>query len=104
MYALVEIKGKQYKAEPGKKLKIDKLDNIRGDMVEFESVLMIRDGGETKIGSPFVPGAKITTTVEDTGRDKKVVIYKFKRRKNYRRKQGHRQQFTVVRVDEIIGA
>ena len=104
MYALVEIKGKQYKAEKGAVLKIDRLPEVKGESVDFETVLMIRGEGDVKVGTPYVDGAKVTATVEEHMKDKKIVVHKFKRRKNYRRKQGHRQQFTLVRVEDIVGA
>lgn len=104
MYALVEIKGKQYKAEKGSLLKIDKIANVKGDVVDFESVLMIRDDKNVKVGAPFLKNAKIKTTVEAQGKDKKVIVFKYKRRKNYRKKQGHRQQHTIIRVDDIVEA
>lgn len=104
MYALVEIKGKQYKAEKGSVLKIDRLTEVKGESVNFESVLMLRDEGSVKVGTPYVKGAKVTATVEDHLKDSKVVVHKFKRRKNYRRKQGHRQQYTLVRVEDIVSA
>lgn len=103
MYALVEIKGKQYRAEKGAVLKVDKLNNASGDTVAFDSVLMVSDGDNVQIGTPYVDGAAVKTTVAEHGRDKKVVVYKFKRRKNYRRKRGHRQSYTMVRVDDITG-
>ena len=104
MYALVEIKGKQYKAEKGSLLKIDKLAQVKGESIDFDSVLLVKNEGEVKVGTPYVEGAAVKATVEDHGKDKKVVVYKFKRRKNYRRKQGHRQQYTLVRVEDITGA
>ena len=104
MYALVEIRGKQYKAEKGVTLKIDRLSQVKGETVDFDNVLMLRDDDTIKVGTPYVDGAKVTTTVEDHGKDKKVLVYKFKRRKNYRRKQGHRQQYTLVKVEDIVGA
>ena len=104
MYALVEIKGKQYKAEEGALLKIDRADVVKGDALEFDTVLLVRGDESVKVGSPYVEGAKIRTTVEQQVRDRKVVVYKYKKRKNYRRRAGHRQKYTVVRVEEIIGA
>jgi len=101
MYALVEIQGKQYKAEEGALLKVDKIDKTAGDSLEFDSVLLVRDGEETKVGTPYVKGAKISATVEDQIRGKKVLVYKFKRRKGYRRKQGHRQQYSLIKVQNI---
>ncbi|MBT3275333.1 MAG: 50S ribosomal protein L21 [Spirochaetales bacterium] len=104
MYALVEIRGKQYKAEKGTVLKIDRLAEVKGETIDFDSVLLLRNEGELKVGTPYVEGASVKTTVEDHGKDKKIIIRKFKKRKNYRRKQGHRQQFTLVRVEDIVGA
>lgn len=103
MYALVEILGKQYKAEKGSMLKVDKMDKAAGEKVEFDSVLMV-SGDKVKVGAPFVKGVKVVVTVKDQIKDPKVTIIKFKRRKSYARKQGHRQRYTFVMVDEIIGA
>ena len=103
MYALVEILGKQYKAEKDSILKIDKVDAENGTVLEFDSVLLLNNDGKVKVGTPYVKGVKIYTTVEDHRKDKKVTIIKFKRRKGYRRKQGHRQNYTFVKVNEIAG-
>ena len=103
MYALVEILGKQYKAEKDAVLKIDKVDAENGSVLEFDSVLLLNNDGKVKVGTPYVKGVKISTTVEDQRKDKKVTIIKFKRRKGYRRKQGHRQNYTYVKVNEIAG-
>lgn len=103
MYALVEILGKQYKAEKDAILKIDKVDAENGSVLEFDSVLLLNNDGKVKVGTPYVKGVKISTTVEDHRKDKKVTIIKFKRRKGYRRKQGHRQNYTYVKVNEIVG-
>ncbi len=104
MYAMVEIAGKQYKAEPGSVLKVDRLGQEAGAQLEFDSVLMVRDSESVKVGTPYVAGAKVTAVLEEHGKDKKITVLKFKRRKNYRRKQGHRQQYSVIRVGEIVGA
>lgn len=101
MYALVEIQGKQYKAQEGAVLKVDKIDKETGATVEFDSVLMVADGEKTQIGTPYVKGAKVTAVLEDQIKDKKVVVFKFKRRKGYRRKQGHRQQYSQLLIKEI---
>lgn len=103
MYALVEIKGKQYKAEKDKVIKVDKFQNQPGDTVEFDTVLLTSSGEEIKIGKPYLPEAKIIATVEDHTKGSKVRVYKYKRRKGYRRTQGHRQQYTVLRINEITG-
>ncbi|MFP4363162.1 MAG: 50S ribosomal protein L21 [Spirochaetia bacterium] len=104
MYALVEIKGKQYKAEKGSVLKIDKLDNEKGDVVEFDSVLMVADDEKVTVGTPYVDGTKVTAVVEGNGKDKKIRVFKYKKRKGYRRTQGHRQQHSVIKVQDIVNA
>ena len=101
MYALVEIKGKQYKALEGAELTVDKFDNEPGDIVEFDSVLMLSDGDDTTVGTPYVQGAKVTAVVGDQIRGKKISVIKFKRRKGYRKKQGHRQDYSILRVQSI---
>lgn len=103
MYALVEIKGKQYKAEKGSLLEVDKIEGEKGDTVEFDSVLML-SGDDVKVGTPYVDGAKVKVTLEEQTKGKKVKIFKYKRRKNYSLRKGHRQKYTKVRVEEIIGA
>ena len=103
MYALLDIGGKQYKVEQGSVLKIDKLKNDRGDRVEFDTVLLLSDEKEVKIGSPYLAGIKVKAIVEDHKRSKKLTVYKYKRRKGYRRKRGHRQDYTLIKVEEIAG-
>ena len=104
MYALVEIKGKQYKAEKGALLKVDRIDSEKGDSLEFDKVLMLSNDSDVKIGTPYVEGIKVQGSVEDQIKDKKVIVFKYKRRKNYRRTQGHRQQYTLVKINDIVGA
>ena len=103
MYALVEIKGKQYKAAEGILLKVDHIDAEPGNQVEFDSVLLVSDDKNVKVGQPYVKGVKVKAVVEEHGRDKKILVFKYKRRKNYRRTRGHRQQFSLLRVQEITG-
>ena len=103
MYALVEIKGKQYKVEKGSTVKVNRLASSQGDSVEFETVLMVKDGEDVKIGTPFIEGVKVTATVEEHGKDKKVVIFKMKKRKNYRRKQGFRNRYSMIKIEDIVG-
>ena len=103
MYTLVEIKGKQYRAEEGALLKIDRVDKEKGESLEFKSVLFVSDEKKVKIGTPYVKGVKIKAIVEEHGKNKKIIIYKYKKRKNYRRKQGHRQQYSLIRVQDIQG-
>ena len=103
MYALVEIKGKQYKVEKGSLLKVDLLGEESGRTVEFDKVLMLSGENGPKIGQPYVKGAKVTATVGDTVKGTKVKVLKFKRRKGYEKKQGHRQKYTLIKVNEISG-
>lgn len=104
MYALVSINGRQFKAEKGARLKVDLLSRAKGDVVEFDSVLLTSDAGSIKVGTPFVAGAKVRTVVEDEGRDPKIVVYRYRRRKGFHKKRGHRQSFTVLRVEDITVA
>ena len=104
MYALVEIKGKQYKAEKGTLLRVDKIDAEEGSALEFDSVLMISGEGDVKVGAPYVDGASVKAKVEEHTKGKKIRIFRYKRRKNYARRMGHRQKYTMVRVEDILGA
>jgi large subunit ribosomal protein L21 len=103
MYALIEIKGKQYKAEKGGLLKVDLFENDKGSSVELGNVLLVSGDSGVKVGSPYVEGVKVKAVVEEHGRDKKIIGFKYKKRKNYRRTWGHRQSFTVLKVEEIAG-
>lgn len=103
MYALVEIKGKQYKAEEGAVLKVDHLNREAGTTVEFDRVMMLRGDSEPKIGTPYIEGAKVTATVGESLKAPKVKVLKFKRRKGYHRMHGHRQLYTVIKVDAVSG-
>src|SRR6056297_4199206 len=100
MYAMVEIKGNQYKAEKGELLTVDVVASEKGDVVEFDSVLLLRDDKNLKIGEPYIAGAKVKAVVEDHVRGDKVIVHKYKRRKRYKRTRGHRQHYTVLRVEE----
>jgi len=101
MYAVIRTGGKQYRVAEGQVLFIEKIDAEPGSTVEFDDVLMI-GGEETRIGRPRVEGAKVRATVLDQTRGPKIVVFKFKRRKNYKRKKGHRQYQTVVRIQDIV--
>jgi large subunit ribosomal protein L21 len=100
MYALVEFKGKQYKAEKGALLKVDKIDAEPGAAIDIDSVLLVSDD-TVSVGSPYVQGAKVSATVESHGKGDKIVVFKYKPKKDYRRKQGHRQQFSIIKIGEI---
>lgn len=102
MYAVVEINGKQYRAEKGLTLSVDRFNAEKGASVSFDKVLLL--GGETvKVGAPYVSGAKVTATVQDEVKGEKVIIFKHKAKKDYRLTQGHRQRYTVVKVEDIVG-
>lgn len=101
MYAVFKTGGKQFRAEPGGRLRVPSLDVEAGETVTFDEVLLTSDDGEVSIGEPTVKGAKITAEVVEHGKGDKIIVYKKKRRKKYRRKQGHRQKYTEIRIDEI---
>jgi len=102
MYALVEFKGKQYKAEKGAVLKVDKIDAEPGAALNIDTVLLVSGGeGQVTVGSPYVQGAKVSATVESHGKGDKIIVFKYKPKKDYRRKQGHRQQFSLIKIGDI---
>jgi large subunit ribosomal protein L21 len=103
VYAIVETGGKQYRAEPGKTLAVERLAGEKGDRVELDRILLVADGSEVRVGTPTVAGARVVGEIVRQGRGPKLIVFKFKRRKKYRRKQGHRQALTTLRVQEIVG-
>jgi len=100
MYALVEFKGKQYKAEKGALLKVDKIDAEPGTAINIDTVLLV-SGSSVSVGSPYIQGAKVSATVESHGKDEKIIVFKYKPKKDYRRKQGHRQQYSIIKIGDI---
>ena len=100
MYAVIETGGKQYKVAPGQKLKVEKLDGNPEDQVVFDKVLLIK-GESLQVGTPYIEGAKVVGKIIQQGRGKKIIVFKKKRRKGYHKKQGHRQYFTEVLIEEI---
>jgi large subunit ribosomal protein L21 len=102
MYAIIRTGGKQFRAEPGKTIKVPSLAAEVGEAVTFDDVLMASTDDGLQVGVPTVAGAAVKGEVVEHGKDKKIIIFKWKRRKNYRRKQGHRQGFTEIRVDDIV--
>ena len=101
MYAIIETGGKQYKVEEGMELYIEKLDAQAGDSVSFDKVLLVSKDGQLQVGSPTVANATVTGKVEKQGRGQKIVVFKYKPKKNYSKKQGHRQPFTKVIIEKI---
>ena len=104
MYAIIQTGGKQYRVKSGEQVKVELLAAEVGATVSFDNVLMLGEGDGVKVGAPFVSGAKVKATVVAQGRGEKVRIFKLRRRKHYAKTQGHRQSFTEVRIDEIVGA
>lgn len=100
-YAIIRTGGKQFRVEPGTTLRIPSLPGDAGTAVEFNDVLLGSDGSSVRTGVPSLAGAKVTAEILKQGKDDKIVVFKFKRRKNYARKQGHRQKFTEVRIQTI---
>lgn len=101
MYAVIETGGKQYRVEQGQSIKVEKLSADEGATVDLDKVLMVADGDEIKIGTPYVDGGKVTATVISHGRGKKIRIIKFRRRKHSRSTQGHRQAYTELEITGI---
>ena len=102
MYAIIKTGGKQYRISPGDVLRVERLPGERGDEVILDQVLMVTDGVAIQVGQPLVPNATVRTQIVRQAKGKKVLIFKKKRRKNYRRKQGHRQLFTALQINEIV--
>ncbi len=102
MYAIIQTGGKQYRVAPGDVLRVERLEGARGDEVTLDQVLLIADDQDLHLGQPLVTNARVKAEILRQGKAKKILVFKKKRRKNYRRKQGHRQLFTALQVKEII--
>lgn len=103
MYAMVDIKGKQYKAEKGAVIQVDRLSDEAGALVKFDSVLLFNSGKDLKVGTPYVKGAEVSAKVIEHIRDKKVIVFKYRRRKDSMSKNGHRQQYSVLEITAVKG-
>ena len=101
MYAIIETGGKQYRVQEGDVLFLEKLSSEEGQTVVFDRVLAVSEGEELKVGTPVVEGASVTARVLGHGKGKKIIVFKYKPKKNYRRKQGHRQPYTKVQIEKI---
>lgn len=104
MYAVIKTGGKQYRVAQNDLLTVERLEGDVGGTIEFSDVLMVGEGDSVKVGAPFVDGAKVTAELVDQARGPKVIAFKKRRRKNSRRKKGHRQHLSLVRITEITGA
>lgn len=101
MYAVISTGGKQYKVSPGDVVRVESLEAKKGDTVELKDVLMIADGDKLSVGKPMLKTAKVTGEVVEQGRGEKLLIFKHRRRKGFRRTNGHRQNYTAIKVKEI---
>ncbi len=101
MYAVIQNGGKQYRVSTGEEVKLEKIEGAPGDTITFDRVLITSDGEETRVGKPYLENTRVVGQITAQGKNRKVVVFKYKRRKGYRRKRGHRQDFTLVRVENI---
>ena len=100
-YAIIKTGGKQFRVEEGKTVRVPSIDKQAGESVEIDALMVSGSDGETKVGSSLAEGARVAATVVDHGRDDKIIVFKKKRRKQYKRKQGHRQGYTTLKIDSI---
>lgn len=103
MYAVIETGGKQYRVQEGDVLFVEKLDVVEGDTINFDKVLLMSKDGDLVAGKPYIENAKVEASVLQQGKAKKIIVFKYKAKKNYKKKQGHRQPFTKVKVGKIVG-
>ncbi|OGO00794.1 MAG: 50S ribosomal protein L21 [Chloroflexi bacterium RBG_13_52_12] len=103
-YAIIESGGKQYKVTEGQTIEIDRLEAEEGGSVQLDKVLLIADGDNVTVGKPFVDGARVMATVKKNGKGDKIIVFKYKAKVRYRRKNGHRQLFTSLNIDKILPA
>jgi len=101
MYAVIKTGGKQYRVEKGGTVRVEKLEGDKGKKLELTEVLLVADGEKVKVGTPLVPGAKVTAEILAQEKGEKLVVFKFRRRKGYRRKTGHRQPYTALKITGI---
>mgnify|MGYP003306214783 CR=1 FL=1 len=102
MYAVIETGGKQYKVQEGDIVFVERLSGEENSQVVFDKIIAIGDGSDIKVGAPYVDGATVEANLVKNGKDKKIIVYKMKSKKNYRRKQGHRQPYTKVQIVSIM--
>jgi large subunit ribosomal protein L21 len=102
MYAVIKTGGKQYRVRPGDSIEVEKLPYEVGEQIELDEVLLVANGSGAKIGKPLVKGAKVKATVTRQAKGRKVIVFKYRPSKRYRLKRGHRQNYTCLRIDEIV--
>ncbi|MDD5094479.1 MAG: 50S ribosomal protein L21 [Dehalococcoidia bacterium] len=102
MYAIITTGGKQYRVSPGQTIDVERLPGDEGSAIELNEVLMVNDGEKTVVGQPMLNGAKVKATIVSQGRDKKIIVFKYKSKVRYRRKRGHRQAHTRLAINEIV--
>lgn len=103
MYAIVETGGKQYKVTEGDIIRVEKLAAEAGEKVELDKVLVLGEGADIKVGTPYIEGAKVVGEIVENGKGQKVIIFKYKAKKDYRKKQGHRQPYTMIKIESLGG-
>ena len=103
MYAIIETGGKQYRVQEGDVIRVEKIKVADGETVKFDKVLLVSDEEKLNVGKPYVDGAVVEAVVENQGKAKKIIIFKYKAKKDYRKKQGHRQPYTQVKIEKIVG-
>ena len=103
MYAIIETGGKQYRVQEGDSIRVEKLNFADGEAIKFDKVLLGANDSNLNVGKPYVDGAVVEATVEKQGKNKKIIIFKYKAKKDYRNKKGHRQPYTQVKIEKIIG-
>ncbi|MDR1532242.1 MAG: 50S ribosomal protein L21 [Clostridiales bacterium] len=101
MYAIIETGGKQFKVSEGDIIKVEKLGAAAGDAYDFNNVMLVTDGDAVTCGTPYISGASVSASILGDGKEKKVIVYKYKSKKGFHKKKGHRQPFTTVRIDKI---
>lgn len=103
MYAVIETGGKQYRVQEGDTLFVEKVAGNEGESINFDKVLLVSNEGDVKVGSPFVEDVTVDGSIVEHGKGKKIIVYKYKAKKDYRKKQGHRQPYTKVKIEKING-
>ena len=101
MYAIIKTGGKQYRVAEGEEVKVERLPGVAGDDITFDKVLLTSDGENVKIGKPYLEDVEVSGHITCQGKDRKILVFKFKKRKGYRKKQGHRQEFTSIKIENI---